>query len=97
MRLIRMEKSNVYYYDVMISRARVRQARGLCLTLTQDTSSPSILLHYLKITRPTGTLGSADHVILSFQKNLDRFYFPAGINTWKPSVRFLAEEDRHRR
>lgn len=53
------EERRVLLYDTVISRARVCQATGLYLTLTQDRnpdtlSSPSALLYYLKNMRPIG-------------------------------------------
>jgi len=87
-------KASGYCCNTVISRTRVRQVRGLYLTPTQRIGSLILpLLYYLKIMKSTPS--SLDHVILSFQKNLDRFYFPAGINTWEPGVRFLVEKDRH--
>lgn len=66
-----MEKSNVYCYDMVISRACVCQARGLYLTLT--LFSLCSLLYYLKIMRPTGARVRPRNSVLSEESRLVLF------------------------
>lgn len=69
---------NELFRASVYKRLRARLSSYIQRIMLPDAhiSPVPIPLYYLKIIGPTGTPGSLDHVILlSFQRNLGRFYF----------------------